>query len=88
VAERMVVTVNDNIAQLVGERIRARRKALGLKQREIAQALGIEQSEVSRWERGVHEPRGKNRARLCDVLGVTVDYLYRRPEENDHPEAA
>lgn len=57
------------------EKIRALREAKGLSQRELADALGLDQTTVSAWERGVAEPTVFNLRRLADVLGVSPGEL-------------
>lgn len=46
-----------------------------MKQIEVAQALGVNQSTVSGWENGTREADHETLRRLADYLGVTVDYL-------------
>lgn len=48
--------------------IRLLRRRLGLTQKELAEALGVDQVTVSRWERGVDAPRPGRLARLRDML--------------------
>jgi transcriptional regulator with XRE-family HTH domain len=54
----------------------ARRKALGYTQEEFAIAVGIEEFRtVGRWEQGENAPHPRRRARIADVLKVTLDEL-------------
>lgn len=53
----------------MGEKIRRYREAAGMSQRQLAVALGIDQSAVSFWETGKSEPTLFNLRRLADVLG-------------------
>lgn len=57
------------------EKIRALREAKGLSQTELAEALGVDQTTVSAWERGVAEPTLSNLRRLADVLGIAPGEL-------------
>lgn len=57
------------------EKIRALREAKGLSQAELAEALGVDQTTISAWERGVAEPTLFNLRRLADVLGVSAGEL-------------
>lgn len=52
------------------EKIRAFREAKGPSQKELAEALGVDQSAISAWERGIAEPTMFNFRRLASVLGV------------------
>lgn len=59
-----------------GLRIKAARIAAGLRQEDLAEILGIEQSQVSRWERGQNAPRDDLRQELARVLGVDPDSIF------------
>jgi transcriptional regulator with XRE-family HTH domain len=41
----------------------------------IASRLGVTESAVSRWERGINRPTKRHQRALARVLGVTVDEL-------------
>lgn len=60
----------------MGDNIRALREAKGISQRELAEALGVDQSAVSNWERGKAEPTAFNIRRLADLLGVKPGDLF------------
>ncbi len=51
------------------ERLVARRWALGLSRRELAQRLEVDPATLGRWERGVREPRGKYLALVERFVG-------------------
>ena len=59
----------------LGERIRARRERLGLRQADLAAALGLTAAAVSKWERGETAPDIGSLVPLAGLLGVTVDHL-------------
>lgn len=46
------------------------RKAMGLSQEQLAEAIGVTQTTVSHWERGFVKPRAKHIKMLSDVLGI------------------
>lgn len=52
------------------------RLAAGLSQRQLAEACGIEQPHVSRYESGRHEPSLTLAARMAGALGVGLDTLF------------
>lgn len=54
------------------------RKQKGLKQGELANFLGVAQSTLSGWENGKFEIDDKNKIKLADFFGVSVDYLLGR----------
>lgn len=60
----------------MGEKIRALREAKGLSQKELAEALGVDQTAISAWEKNKNEPTLFNLRRLCDVLGVQPAELF------------
>lgn len=70
----------------IGERIRSRRKSLGLTQKSLAKALKISDVSVSQWERDTSEPTGKNLHALCKVLRCPTAWILfgdesKTPEE-------
>lgn len=61
----------------VGARLRAARRAAGLTQKQLADALGVESITVSRWERGVTAPSLERLRRVAQITGTTVSDLVR-----------
>jgi class 3 adenylate cyclase len=59
----------------LGQRIRARRERLGLKQHDLARALQVSPQAVSKWERGENGPDLAILGTLARVLGVSTDWL-------------
>lgn len=67
-------------ADLPPSAIRARlRRAGGLTQPDVAEALGVHRIQVTRWENGHTEPRAPHRAAYARLLGKLAEA---------HPEAA
>ena len=66
----------------LGERISALRREKGLKQDELAEALGVSPQAVSKWENDVSCPDIMILTVLAEKLGVTVDELLsgKKPE--------
>lgn len=58
-----------------GQRIRDRRKALGMDINDLAKKLGVSQPAVSQWEIGITAPGRQKLTRLADVLNVPVASL-------------
>jgi transcriptional regulator with XRE-family HTH domain len=58
----------------ISSRIRRFRQAMGLNQEQLAEALGVSQGTVSRWEKG-SSPRGEHLQLLAEFFGKTVDEL-------------
>ena len=51
------------------------RRALGLSQQNVADALQVERSTVGRWENGDHAPALHLRSRLAKLLKITPTQL-------------
>jgi len=63
-----------NVAE-VGERIRQRRGQVGLRQRDLADALQLSAQAVSKWERGENAPDIGLLPDLARLLGISTDWL-------------
>lgn len=60
----------------LGERVKARRQALGLSQREMAARLGYtDHTSLTRIESGKADPPQSRIVKIAEVLGVTPGYL-------------
>lgn len=60
--------------QLMGIRIKQKRKEKGLRQKELAAHLSLSNNHISNIERGKYLPSLSSLLRLCDILGETPDY--------------
>lgn len=60
---------------MIGKRIRAAREARGWTQFQLGVVVGKRDTDVSRWERGVLDPRPESLANIARALGVSTDYL-------------
>ena len=58
-----------------GKRIRAARERAGFTQEDVAEAVGVSRTAVTRWEQGVIEPKLRNLMAIAKKLGVSSDYL-------------
>lgn len=58
-----------------GARLRVARHRATLTQEELAYRVGCSQIGISFYETGRHTPRLETLVALCQVLGVTSDYL-------------
>lgn len=56
-------------------RLEVLRKALGMRQRDVAEEVGVTIQAVSQWEAGVKIPTDKHKIALCKVLGCTITEL-------------
>ena len=53
-------------------------------QREVAKALGVENSAVSKWERGINKPRADKLPQLAKLYKCTVDELLGEETQNEN----
>ncbi|MBZ9659822.1 XRE family transcriptional regulator [Mesorhizobium sp. ESP-6-4] len=54
----------------MAEKIKALRERLGIDQKELSQRIGVDQSTVSKYERGIQEPKREPSMRLAELAGV------------------
>ena len=59
-----------------GETIRNARKALGLTQRQLADTLGVANTSVSNWEKGLSRPDADMIQKLCACLHLQANDFY------------
>src|SRR5664280_86722 len=62
---------------MIGERLRAARRAAGLTQDELGRRIGVTNVAVSKYERGLVTPDGERLVHLAEALGVQVAQLLR-----------
>lgn len=56
--------------------IKAARVNAGLKQSELAKAVGVATQTVNAWENGHTEPKINQAKKICEVLGVSVEDIF------------
>lgn len=66
----------------IGQKLTALRKARGMTQEELSEAIGITRQTISKWELDTSAPDLDYLCKLCDLFGVTADYLIRPEKEN------
>ena len=59
-----------------GDRIRDARKAAGLTQRQLADSLGVSNTSISNWEKGLSRPDADMIQKLCTYLSLQPNYFY------------
>lgn len=67
----------------LGERIRTARLSHGMKQTDLAEAVGVGKSTVGMWENGQREPNIDTLEALADVFNVPMSYFVEK-EVNVH----
>ncbi|HKS77040.1 MAG TPA: helix-turn-helix transcriptional regulator [Terriglobales bacterium] len=65
------------VEERLGKAIARERAALGLTQEELAQAIGVQQETISRFERGAVLPPLQRLIQLADVFDIPLDNLVR-----------
>jgi SOS-response transcriptional repressor LexA len=63
--------------QTMGERIRARRKELKIRQAALGKMVGVSNAAISQWEREETEPKGENLLSLAKALRCSPNYLLK-----------
>jgi len=59
----------------IGKRIAESRRNAGFTQEELANRLGVTPQALSKWEKGASSPDLEMLTSLCDILGISADYL-------------
>ena len=65
----------------LGQKLTNLRKARGMTQEELSEAVGVTRQTISKWERDTSTPDLDYLCKLCDLFGVTADDLIRPERE-------
>ena len=65
------------------EKLVSLRKKHGMSQEELAEKLNVSRQAISRWEMGSTMPDIPNLLQLCDLFGVSADYLIHDERDMD-----
>jgi transcriptional regulator with XRE-family HTH domain len=63
--------------------IKSRRQNIGLTQKQLAKLVGVTDVTVSRWESGQREPIWSDFVKLCEVLGMELEWFIGKENEDD-----
>ena len=66
---------------VIGEKLKELREKNGYKQAEIAEQVPVSASGYRGWESGTTIPDSRTLAKLCEIFGVSADYLLFGKEE-------
>lgn len=72
----------------LGSRLKERRKALKLTQKETAKSVGVSHATISQWESDINSPKGKNLFELSKTLRCSQEWLLHgrdKPDSNVSP---
>lgn len=61
--------------EIIAKRILEIRNLEGENQKELALAIGVAQSAISQWEKGINEPKANYIVKICKHYKVSADYL-------------
>ena len=67
----------------MGEKLLKLRKARQWSQEELAERIGVTRQAVSRWESGSAKPDADKIVAICDLFGVSADYLLRESYQGE-----
>lgn len=68
---------------MVGDKIKELRSSLNMKQKDLANELGVSTGAVGLWELNKRVPDHNTLLRVANVFNVTVDYLLGQEQENE-----
>lgn len=71
--EETMIQVN----QIFSERLAAARKMRRMSMDALADAVGVSKNAISKYEKGSMMPNSSVLIKLCEVLGMSVDYFFR-----------
>lgn len=71
----------------LGRFISERRKRLFLTQEELAKRMHVSKSAIAKWETDGGIPDRDNLYNLAEIMGVSVDYLHRIIDNNNHKDS-
>ena len=71
----MYVVGDNEFLKEMGQRIMVRRKALRMTQEEMSEKLGVSPQMISNLELGKKAIRPENLAKVCELLGLSADYV-------------
>lgn len=61
----------------LGDRIREARKASGMTQKQLADKIGVSNTSISNWEKGLSNPDPDTIQHLCWALGVEPNFFFQ-----------
>ncbi|WP_026960550.1 helix-turn-helix domain-containing protein [Aliagarivorans taiwanensis] len=67
----------DKASMNVGNVLKERRISLNMKQEDLAERMGVVVQTVSKWERGITEPKASQVAMLSEILDITEREICR-----------
>lgn len=59
------------------ENFKAARKSRGMTQKELAERLNMDRSSIAKYENGNGLPHAKTLHKICKILDITIDSLFK-----------
>ena len=63
--------------------IKSHRQNIGLTQKELAELVGVTDVTISRWESGQRQPMWYQFVKLCEVLGMELEWFIGKENGNN-----
>jgi len=82
------VRTSSALGDQLGGRVTERRKALGWRQADLAEKLGVETETISRFERGLALPSLERLDEMAHILGISIAELLSSATGNTADQAA
>lgn len=71
----------ENLSEIIGKRIKAKREEIGMSQKGLAEKVSISPAAMNQFEKGGKKPSSEVLARIATELGVSTDYLLGASDE-------
>ena len=68
----------------VGNRLRKRRRMLGMSQEKLARAFGLTFQQIQKYEKGVNRMGASRLQQAADLLGVTVPFFFEGADDGPY----
>lgn len=65
----------------IGERLRERRRELGMSQGALAEALNISFQQIQKYEQGTNRVAAATLFQICTIIGVDISYFLPEPQK-------
>ena len=83
----MATKSTTDIDRIVGARIRTLRKAQGMTQTALGQAIGVSFQQLQKYEKGTNRLGASRLQKMAQVLGVPLSVLFGEAEGTDQDDA-
>jgi transcriptional regulator with XRE-family HTH domain len=71
----------------VGNRLRKRRRMLGMSQEKLARAFGLTFQQIQKYEKGVNRMGASRLQQAADLLGVAVPFFFEGADDGPYKDA-